>query len=178
MNKIKVALCGLLLASAAWIPGFANGLDEAMQVTSDPYVAYTLYKSMPITEAIETFDTLPDWTKHTEYIKDPHSNGPAPLVYFYTRILSDKTKQVLIFKKYDNQTKLSAFALLFYTKNAQDAIKMYEQAYQNIDSYQKWTKVGDIKSKHATFWNDDKDYIEITVNSADKLFFIKRYSTW
>lgn len=177
MNKLKVALCGLLLAGATWIPGFATGIDEAAQVSSDPYVAYTLYKTMPINEAIETFDSLPDWMKHTEYIRDPNYNGPAPLVFFYTRILPDKTKQVLIFKKYDKQTKLSAFALIFYAKNSQDAIKMYEQAYQSIDSYQKWTKVGNIKSKHATFWNDDRDNIEISVDPTKKMFFIKRYYT-
>lgn len=176
MKLLKTAALGILLAGAAWMPGFANGLDEAAQVTSDPFVAYTLYEEMPITEAIQTFDELPDWVKKMEYIRDPYFDGPAPLCYTYTRTLSDKTKQVLCFKKYEGQKVLSAFTLTFYTKNTKDLIQMYEQAYRSIDSYQKWNKVGNINSLSATFWDNDGYSIGIGVNKEKKSFTVSRYS--
>ena len=175
MKVLKTALLGLLLAGTAWMPGWANGLDEAKQVTSDPFVAYTLYEGMPITDTISTFDALPDWTKKMEYIKQQYYNGPIPLTYTYTRTLEDKTKQVLLFQKYQDQTVLSAFTLLFFTKNVKDAKAMYEQAYRSIDSYQKWSKVGNINSKQATFW-DNKGYtIYIELDPDSKMFAIRRY---
>lgn len=181
MKIVKTAALGILLASAVWIPGFANGFDEAVQVTRDPYVAYTLYEDMPIEEAIHTFDALPDWGKKMEYVQPgPYSNGQSPLCYTYTRTLADKTKQVLTFSKFKNQEVLGSFKITFYTKKVEDAIQMFEQAYRSIDSYQKWTKAGNPNSKQAdkfaTFWTNDGYTVQLEVNIDKKMFSINRYS--
>ena len=176
MKVLKAAALGLLLASAAWIPGFANGLDEAKQVTSDPFTAYTLYEDLPIADAIRTFDALPDWVKKMEYIKQPYYDGPTPLTYTYTRTLEDKTKQVLTFQKYEGQTVLGAFTLIFYTKNAKDAQAMYEQAYRSIDLYQKWIKTGGLDKNYTNFWDKYGYTVYIEVNTDKKRFTIQRHS--
>ena len=176
MKMLKTAVCGILLATASWIPSFATGLEEAAQVSSDPYVAYTLYENMPVKDAIRTFDALPDWVKKMEYIKIPNYDGPIPLTYTYTRTLEDKTKQILTFEKRKNEETLGDFTLLFYTKNVKDAIAMYEQAYHNIDSYKKWSKAGSINHKYATFWDDTGYTIYLELDKDKKLFSIRRSS--
>lgn len=179
MKLLKTAALSILLAGAAWMPGFANGLDEAAQVTSDPFVAYTLYQDMPITEAVQTFDALPDWTKKMEYKRGIYTNVPAPLVYTYTRTLADKTKQVLSFSKYEGQEVIGGFNLIFYTKKTKDAEQMFQQAYKSIDSYQKWYKTGNPNSKRtdifATFWDNDGYTIQLELNRDKNMFAVYRY---
>lgn len=176
MKAFKVTICGFLLAAAAWMPSFATGLDEVDSITSDPYVAYTLHGDMSLTDAIKACDTLPGWTKKTEYIKDPNYDGPAPLSYTYTKTWEDKTRQVLTFKQYPEQTKLSVFTFTFYAQNTEDAMKMYEEAYHNIDTRQKWNKAGGLNTNYAVFWNDKKYAIQLVVNKDNKTFSITRYS--
>ena len=150
------------------MPGFATGLDEAIQVTTDPYVAYTLYLGMPYTDVIQTFDSLPDWKKTTEYVKNKQFPGYDYVNVTYTRVLKDKTKQTLAFKSYVNSSKLSEFALTFYCPNLTDAQKMFEQAYRNIDSAKKWYKAGSLKSGYTTFWDDDGYTIGISIKKIRK----------
>ena len=180
MKILKTAALGILLAGATWIPGFANGLDEAMQVTSDPFLAYTLYEKMPAEEAIHTFDALPDWVKKMEYKPVKYYNGPDPLHYTYTRTLADKTKQVLTFSRFDGQKVLGAFTLTFYVKKTQDAVQMFQQAYRSIDSYQKWNKAGNPNFKQAdvfaTFWDNSGYTVQLELNTDKKMFAVYRYS--
>lgn len=170
MKLLKAATLGILLAGAAWMPSFANGFEEAVQVTSDPYVAYTLYVGMPSAEAESTFDSLPDWTKH-EHVQ---ANGGG-ITLIYTRILKDGTKQEISFPR---SSKYGAhfIDMTFYTPNTEDAHKMYLQALKTMNQKMgKPSTIAQNKTNHyAIFEEADGYHVDLTYTPGKKAFKIVR----
>lgn len=170
MKLLKTAALGMLLAGAAWMPTFANGYEEAVQVTSDPQVAYTLYVGIPSSEAEATFDSLSDWTKH-EHVQ---ASGNGITVY-YTRTLKDGTKQKVSFPR--SRTYGAHFIIMeFYTPKAADAHKMYLQALNTMTK-----KMGQPKSRghnstndFAHFEADDGFTVNLIYTPREKSFKIIR----
>lgn len=170
MKLLKAATLGILLAGAAWMPSFANGFGEAVQVTSNPHVAYTLYVGMPSAEAESTFDSLPDWTKH-EHVQ---ANGGG-ITLIYTRTLKDGTKQEVHFPR---SSKLGAYFLdmKFITSKAEDAHQMYLDAVKRMT--QEMGSPESIKKIYvnylATFRETDGYTVSLRYLPQEKAFEVSR----
>lgn len=161
MKRWKKIALGVVLASAMWIPSFANALGEVNAVSQDLMVAYTLYPDMNTTDAEAAFDSLPDWTKHVEYIGD--RDRTVDSFVSYTRTLEDKTKQeVFMLRRKDGI--LLEYRVLFYSESRAKLEEMYNLAFNNLKA-----KYGApyMSSKNmARFLSDNPYYYtELDINS-------------
>ena len=129
MNRWKKIALGVVLASAMWMPSFANALGEVNAVSQDLMVAYTLYPDMSTSDAEAAFDSLPDWTKHVKYIGD--RDRTLDSFVSYTRTLEDKTKQeVFMLRRKDGR--LLDYRVMFYSESRAQLEKMYNLAFNNL----------------------------------------------
>lgn len=176
MKLLKIAALGVLLASAAWLPSFANGFDEANQVSQDPHVAYTLYIGMPTKDAEAAFDELKDWKKSVEDLTNGCYTGPASKKIYYARTLKDKTKQkVFFFRNYDGI--LYGYQITFYTNKNADAEKMYNQAVKNLKAQlgAPHRTMSNSTNEWTNFEESDGYNINLTYNKQEKSFKIDRH---
>lgn len=175
MKLLKVAIASVLLAGAAWMPSFANGLGELNQVTTDPDSAYTLYLDMPIGGVESAFDGLKDWTKQKELIKNPYDPWHMVVRITYTRTLQDKTKQKVIVEAYKGIVDRNIFE--FYTGSKEETQQMFEQALANLKNAQKWIfPIGDnTDNNRIVMYRHDGLNIYLDKDLKNHMFRMTKY---
>lgn len=124
MNGKKI-LAGLLIATACYMPSFANSFDEAMAVVKDPYTVYNFYPGEYPDQIEAEMDELKDWKK----IKNTDYSGCV--FVRYTRTLADGVQQELFFN-YMPEREIKFLKVTFKTKTAKEAGKMYYQALAHM----------------------------------------------
>lgn len=161
MNRWKKIALGVVLASALWMPSFANALGEVNAVSQDLMVAYTLYPDMSTSDAEAAFDSLPDWTKHVKYIGD--RDRTLDSFVSYTRTLEDKTKQeVFMLRRKDGR--LLDYRVMFYSESRAQLEKMYNLAFNNLKA--KYGAPYYSQKDASRFLDEDTNYFtELDISS-------------
>lgn len=168
MNGKKI-LAGLLIATACYMPSFANSFDEAMAVVKDPYTVYNFYPGEDPAQIEAEMDELKDWTK----TKNADYNGCV--FVRYKRTLADGVEQELFFN-YMPGREIQFLKVTFKTKDAKDAGKMYFKALQHYKELGfKPQLIHSPTSENAIFNVDsDGNSIMLYYSSASKVFEIHK----
>lgn len=114
MKGKKLLLGALLLSSVLSSQVMASSaLDEALYACNDLESIYTITAYMDPTEAIATFENLPDWKRNPKYS-----------IYAYERTLADGTLERMGIVYWRNSP-LKDFDLTFETPKYRDAAQIY-----------------------------------------------------
>ena len=125
MNGKKI-LAGLLIATACYMPIFANSFDEAMAVVKDPYTVYNFYPGEDPAQIESEMDELKDWTK-----TKTHDQYTDCIFVTYKRTLADGVEQELFFN-YMPRREIRFIKVTFKGQSAKEIGKMYFRALSHM----------------------------------------------
>lgn len=169
MNGKKI-LAGLLIATACYMPSFANSFDEAMAVVKDPYTVYNFYPGEDPAQIESEMDELKDWTK------TKNQNEYTGCVFVrYTRTLQDGVEQELFFN-YMPDREIQFLKVTFKAKTAKEVGKMYFRALEHMKKlgYKPQT-IHSPTSENAQFYVDSEGHsYSLYFSSASKVFEVNK----